>query len=502
MHRHLKAVIIPLTLLLPLSCNLFSQPPTQIATSTPPETIAAQSPIPSPSPALLTPTGTPAPILPTDTPTPLPPTSTPAPISLNAAGPYVLFKGENGIWISNPDGSFLTQVFAGENHTDLRNALSPSGGRLAVVITTDQGLDLVLVNLPSGEVQTITNLISITRDEEINDPLSPKAFATYAIRDYDNLAWQPGDGRLLAFTGAINGPTSDLYLYDTQTQEITQLTDGPSQAIAPIWSPDGQYILHFGVSWVPPFGGAIGGANQLDGAWAVRASDGSLITMPMPDGTNPNFVGWQDSSHYITYDSNDECYAQNLHSVDVTSGETTPIMDNSFYYEISLSPENGALLFSSAPGCSSSLGEGVFLLFPGQSTPGLLLEKRAWEIYWLPESNVFFAYPEALLSSDGTTRYDPPVYDASYEPAVSKEGWQAWEVIQNQVGRVVIKATTGDWQTIMNGFVAGMVWDPADGRTLLIALQDGSLYAATYPDFSPRLMGSLGENVSQIIWSP
>jgi hypothetical protein len=224
--------------------------------------------------------------------------------------------------------------------------------------------------------------------------------------------------------------------------------------------------------------------------------------MPTPAGLNPNFVGWRDATHYITYDSNDECYSQNLRSVDVTNGETAPLMEYSFYYYIDQSPENGALLFSSAPGCASSLGEGVFLLLPGETTPRRLLDKRAWTLYWMPESRVFFAYPEALLSSDGATRYDPPVYDASYEPAVSKEGWQAWEVIQNQVGRVVVRMSDGDWQTLMNGEVAGLIWDPAQGRTLLIALADGSLYAATYPDFSPRLMGNLGENIDQVIWLP
>jgi len=107
----------------------------------------------------------------------------------------------------------------------------------------------VIVKIPSGEMETITQLISIP-SEGYFEGLDPISFATYAIRDYDSVAWQPGDGRLLAFIGAINGPTADLYLYDTQTQEITQLTDGPSQAILPNWSPDGQYILHYGVSWV------------------------------------------------------------------------------------------------------------------------------------------------------------------------------------------------------------------------------------------------------------
>jgi hypothetical protein len=55
----------------------------------------------------------------------------------------------------------------------------------------------------------------------------------------------------------------------------------------PNWSPDGQYILHFGVSWVPPFGGEILGANRLDGVWSVEASNGKVITLPRPAGNNP-----------------------------------------------------------------------------------------------------------------------------------------------------------------------------------------------------------------------
>ncbi len=484
MHNYLKVVVLPLTLLFSLSCSLFSLPGTPVAESTSTGAVALPSPMPSPSPA------------------PLTLTNTPAPTSLNATGPFIIFKGQSGIWIANPDGSFPTRVSEYEIQGDLRRAISPTGDRMALVIKNDQGLDLVVVKIPGGEMETIAHLISITRDEELGDPTSPKAFATYAIRDYDSVAWQPGDGRLLAFIGAINGSTADLYLYDTQTRDITQLTEGPSQAILPNWSPDGQFILHDGVSWVPPFGGAIGGANRLDGVWAVQVSDGKVITLPKPKGALPNFVGWQDDSHYLAYDSDDECYSQNLHSVDVVSGETTPVMDFSFYYEIAQSPENGALLFSSAEGCSSSLGEGVFLLFPGQTTPSRLLDKRAYEIYWMPESKVFLAYPEALFSSEGNTRYDPPVYDSSFNPAASKEGYQAWEVIENQRGRVVVKVPGSEWQTVLNGSVTQLIWDPIEGRTLLIALRDGSLYAASYPDFTPRLMGNLGGIVDQAIWLP
>jgi hypothetical protein len=445
----------------------------------------------------------PSPTLPPVTPTPLTPTGTPAPTSLNPTGPYVVYAGQGGIWISNPDGSFLTRITdLAINLSDLRRAISPPGDRLALVVSNEAGLDLVEVTIPTGETKTLAHLLDITSDELTTDPTSAKAFAAYAISDYDSVAWQPGNGQLLAFMGGINGPTSDLYVYDMQTDKVTQLTSGPSQAVYPNWSPDGQFILHYGVSWVPPFGGAIVGYNRLDGVWAVRVSDGKVITEPKPKSVTDNFVDWQDNTHYITYDSDDQCISQNLRSVDVVSGKTTPIMDLSFYYRIVRSPENQAFLFAGAAGCPNSPGDGVFLLLPGQTTPTKLLDKKAYEVHWLPESGVFQAYPEALFSSDGSTRYDPPVYDKSFQPAISRKGYQAWEVIENQKGRVELKIPGGDWQTILDGLVDELIWDPVSGDTLLIVLDDGSLYTVSSPDFTPRKMGNLGEGVNQAIWLP
>ncbi len=496
MHPYLKVIILFFTLIFSTMCCVFPLPVTPDVENTPTGAVTLQSPVSGPSPS---------PLPPTDTFAPLTPTDAPAPTSLNTSGPFIMFAGESGIWVTNPDGSFPTRVSEYElqvwRQGDLHRAISPTGDRMVLVIQNDQGLDLVMVKIPGGEMETIAHLLSITR-EEASDLTSPKGIVYLAVTTYENYAWQPGDGRLLAFVGAVNGPTSDLYLYDTQTKETTQLTDGPSQAIFPNWSPDGQYILNFGVSWVPPFGGAIGYANRMDGVWAVQVSDGKVIALPKPKDAFPTFVGWQDDLHYITFDSDEECESTNLRSVDVVSGETTPIMDYSFYNYIAQSPENGALLFSSAPGCPSSLGEGTFLLLPGQTTPSRLLDIRTWEIDWIPESRVFKAYPEALFSSDGNTRYDPPVYDKSYQQAISKNGYQAWEVIENNQARVVVKIPGGEWQTVFTGYVKQLIWDPINGRTLLITLRDGSLIAAYYPDFTTREMGSLGGSIDQAVWLP
>jgi hypothetical protein len=186
----------------------------------------------------------------------------------------------------------------------------------------------------------------------------------------------------------------------------------------------------------------------------------------------------------------------------VVSGKATPIMPYSFYYQVAQSPQNGALLFAGASGCSNSPGDGIFLLPAGQTNPVKLTDKKAYEVSWMPESQVFNAYPEGLFSPDGQTRYDPPVYDASYHPAISKEGYQAWQVIQNQKGRTEIKVAGGDWQTISTGFVDQLLWDPVNGKTLLTVMDDGTLYRAAYPDFTPIKMGKMDRSVSQAIWIP
>jgi hypothetical protein len=505
MLKFTRRIILLLAAFSLASCSVASTPVLVVSQPTPtPEVTVQVTPSPSATaiPTITTSTVTSSPIPPTDT-------STPEPLGLNATGPFILFRAHSGLWAANPDGSIPTLLTDYDLNTaiDLRHFISPNGDRLALVESNDTGLDLVVIDIPGGTTEKIAHLIDSPPPEQY-DPTSANSFATYAIRDYESVAWQPGEGNKLAFIGAINGSTADLYVYDAQTKEITQLTDGPSQAVLPVWSPDGKYILHFGVSWVPPFGGAIGGANQLDGVWAVRASDGKIITLPKNAGNSPHFLGWLDDSHYITYDSG-ECSSENLHSVDVVSGETTSLMQASFYYYIDYSPENGSIMFSSAEGCENSLGEGIFLLPAGETTPVRLYNQKAWGIEWMPESRVFNAYPEGLFA-DGSMFYEPPVYNKSYHPALSEHGYpaisehayQAWEVIENYQGRVELRIDVGEWLTIFNGPVDELIWDPVDGETLVIAMQDGSIFAATYPDFTPQHVGDLGGGVMQAIWVP
>lgn len=417
------------------------------------------------------------------------------------AGLYTMYAGPKGIWISRPDGTSLTKLTdLGLDRTHLRRVRSPNGDRLALIVQTEEGLDLVQVMIPGGETKTIAHLYSITKEDLTANPTSDEAFTAYALRDYDNLAWEPS-GRSLAFVGAMDGPTSDLYLYDTEHDKIKRLTDGEAQAVFPSWSWDGEFILLYGVSWKGPFEGAILGHDRLDEVVSVQVSTGKGFLLPVPKSVAFNFVGWQDERHYITYDSDETCQSQNLRSVDVLTGEATPLMNASFSSGIAYS--YGAFLFTSGasrPGCPNSLGEGTFLRRYGEATPVQLLDKPVAEVSWIPESGVFSAYPEGLFSEDGTQHYEPPVYEKSFHPAISYQGDQAWEVIENGQGHVVVRVPGGDWQTVLDGDVAVLAWNIISAETLIIVLKDGSLYTASPPDFAPQLMGKM-EGVNQI-WVP
>ncbi|MFL7893257.1 MAG: DPP IV N-terminal domain-containing protein [Anaerolineales bacterium] len=54
--------------------------------------------------------------------------------------------------------------------------------------------------------------------------------------------WSP-DGRYLVFNSTCRLPGFQLYLYDTQTGETKQITDGPGSHTHPAWSHDGRYLV-------------------------------------------------------------------------------------------------------------------------------------------------------------------------------------------------------------------------------------------------------------------
>jgi TolB protein len=59
--------------------------------------------------------------------------------------------------------------------------------------------------------------------------------------EQESFGWSP-DGRYLAFSSVCEEPTRHLYLWDRETDQVEQLTDGPTTDTYPDWSHDGRYL--------------------------------------------------------------------------------------------------------------------------------------------------------------------------------------------------------------------------------------------------------------------
>ena len=59
----------------------------------------------------------------------------------------------------------------------------------------------------------------------------------------DSFVWSP-HGHYLAFVAALNGPKAELYRFDTWSNNIRRLTEGPYHAYRPVGSPDGDWVIY------------------------------------------------------------------------------------------------------------------------------------------------------------------------------------------------------------------------------------------------------------------
>ncbi|HEX9013469.1 MAG TPA: hypothetical protein VF813_08130, partial [Anaerolineaceae bacterium] len=112
----------------------------------------------------------------------------------------------------------------------------------------------------------------------------------------DTLAWSP-DGRLLAFVGAQDGPSADLYLFDTASGKARRLTAGLNQVASPAWSPDGQWVFF---QEVISFGSTQGW--KMGSVWAAAAdhNEARKLYTPPSNSTREVMLGWSAADTLLT----------------------------------------------------------------------------------------------------------------------------------------------------------------------------------------------------------
>jgi hypothetical protein len=105
-------------------------------------------------------------------------------------------------------------------YIDSSGTFSPDGQYFAFIVVADGDNEMVIVRTDDG---TETQRIRFTKIGAVANP-----------------AWSP-DGQKIAFSGSVGG-ISDIYTYDLQSGETTQLTNDKYADFQPTWSPDGKTI--------------------------------------------------------------------------------------------------------------------------------------------------------------------------------------------------------------------------------------------------------------------
>ena len=162
------------------------------------------------------------------------------------------------IWGLSPDGKFFAY------HTGESANL---GGDLTLhVLRLEDEEELVAIPLQTDDfgakMLELAERLAADPPESIRGVVMPGADITddiiadfileYGMFAFEagirSLDWSP-DGKLLAFAGQIDGPTSDVYTFDVGSGAISWLTSGPTQIQYVDWSPNGEWIAHGSAYW-------------------------------------------------------------------------------------------------------------------------------------------------------------------------------------------------------------------------------------------------------------
>ncbi len=365
--------------------------------------------------------------------------------------------------------------------SDLTNGASPSGGWLA--FRTGSGdlsdLSLALAHLPDGEARVLTPLLSDgIRKQMAETGPGNLPHPVRAVTRPDILAWSP-DGRYLAFISAASGPAADLYLYDTRADQVRRMTSALYQAAAPVWSPDGLWIVFDEL-----LGVGAGTDWRVLSVWATATDHNELRKLYVPPANSiaEVLVGWRDPGNFVVYTQAPDA-ARNARSIPV-SGRAGELLYGGPFTEAIYSAANGALIFTedARMGAELGLSQGVYLVLgPKEEVQNVQagdwsglgrLDKQRWFIAHGPRG-VLTITPEGAIS----------LIPGEEECSGSPDGnWMTcWG--GSRPGLRLYRPTGGLLQEVTIDPVDAATWRP-DSKGFAYPAK-GGLYEAVFPDLRP-----------------
>ncbi|MFN2300124.1 MAG: TolB family protein [Anaerolineales bacterium] len=378
----------------------------------------------------------------------------------------------------------------------LSRALSPVDGLFAYLSTSYP---------PPGDESSPTltlNVVSLLgRGSDFSTPLASSAIESddvfpseieRAMTESESLAWSP-EGRRLAFIGAQDGPSADLYEYYRDSDKVVRLTDGPSQAYSPLWSPDGRWIVH---SAAKSFG--TGAGFSVAGIYAARADGSGAFSLydTSADSASDEAIGWLDDHTVVTVSYFPSNGSSDLRLVDLSVQKADLVIRSPLG---AVAVGGGSVLFEKWPNRDDSDEdpiEGTFILTASDRTPRLIGDYGIYITGWEEGIGAFLAQTVDSkileISPAGEIRILP--VDGSHLPVVSPGGrywaYTEWFGKNSEEGVFVAEYGKEPARIFEGGISSTDMLFSTTGDALYFLTETGKLYGAQAPEWTPYLLAS------------
>lgn len=185
----------------------------------------------------------------------------------------------------------------------------------------DFDLTLNLYNFITGEFRIVTQLLSEDYPDNfseaanrLNDPFitGVMLYGAFINGITRSLAWSP-DGRFISFAGQMDGLSSDLYVYEIETESIRRLSSENQQIQSLEWSPDGKWILYSSAY-------EVGMGMKFDIFVASIDDDFKYLST-----SSSIFWMWLDKNSFILHDTENVVGDYGFRLVNIATGKTSEI---------------------------------------------------------------------------------------------------------------------------------------------------------------------------------
>lgn len=298
---------------------------------------------------------------------------------------HVFYEGEY-LYATNADGSgYLSiPVYNSNFHFQYDVSVSSQYDLMSIVDDTKNAALIYIYELPSGDLVRKIDLYVCPSD-------TPECeFHLWA--NAGRHEWSP-NGRFLAFSAARGGLDSDLYVYDAEMDETSQLTQGDNNIGDFFWSPDSQWVVFKEIINGPPVW-----------IWTAKV-DGSAVNWLARTtgdrGGTLHLLAWVDDAQFIVWRQS-HGGGNELRLIDVQEGFISYLFEGYFWDDetmIAFNPVDDVIALHSIDEEWSITY--LYLISLYQKTPYRTDLFGFDGIFWDPVSSDFIALGYECITVDG-----------------------------------------------------------------------------------------------------